>query len=101
MATYAELRGLFTDSDIKNKVATAIIIAAEGILNEASPEAKRKTWAAKAFASPQIESNRIMMAVIAANKTASVAAIQGASDSAFQTNVDAAINLFIDADAGV
>lgn len=101
MATYIEIRNLFNDSELRNKVATAVVIAAEGILNEGTSTAERKAWAAKAFAAPESEAVRITMTVLAANKDATVTAIQGATDVAIQTNVNDAINLFIDADAGI
>ena len=101
MATYAEIRTLFNDSALKNRVATAVIIAANGILNEVTPSINRKAWANKAFQGPEGESVRVLMSVLAANNSATVAQITGASDTQIQTNVDAAIDLFIDADAGV
>ena len=99
MASYTEIRNLFQDSALRNRTATAVIIAANGILG--APDASRKAWASKAFANPENESRRVLMAVLAANKDATVAQIQGATDAQLQTNVDAAIDLFIDADAGV
>lgn len=101
MATYVEIRNLFNDSALRNRVATAVIIAANGILAEGAATQARKAWAAKAFASAEQESKRILMAVLAANSGATVVQIQGAPDAALQANVDAAISLFIDADAGV
>ena len=34
MATYMELRGLFNDSDLDNKIEVACIVAAQTICNE-------------------------------------------------------------------
>ncbi len=101
MASYAEIRTLFNDSDLKNKVATAVIIAALGILGESTPDAARIGWAARAFESPEREAKRVFMAVLAANNTATVADIEGAPDATIQVSVDAAIDLFVAADAGV
>ena len=100
MASYVEIRNLFNDSALLNRVAVAVIIAANGILGEGAAPAPRKAWAARAFSSAEQEAKRILMAVLAVNSGASVAQIQGASDAALQTNVDNAIDLFIDADAG-
>ena len=88
MATYAEIRSLFNDVVLKNRIATAVIVAAQGILEEATPTAARKAWANKAFENPEIEARRIMMSVLAANNTSSVAAITGATDATIQTNVN-------------
>ena len=100
MASYEELRSLHNDAPLKNKVATAITIAAQNIIGDQAPTTARKAWAAKAFANPEGEAKRVMMSVLAANKDITVAAIKAASDGAIQANVDAAIALFIDADAG-
>lgn len=99
MATYAELFDLRTDSALKNRVIAAVIIAAETVMNEldAVPNhANRLIWAKGVFANPGTESDRMFMAVLAANSDASVAQIQGASDAAIQTNVDDHIDLFAD-----
>ncbi len=96
-----EQRGLFNNSDLRNKVTAAVIIAAEGILAEATPGTAGKAWADKAVTSPEGEARRIYMAVLALNKGADLSNITGAADAAIQANVDTAIDLFIDADAGV
>ncbi len=101
MASYAEIRTLFNDSGLKNRVATAVIVAANAILLDAAATAQQKSWANKAFQNPENEARRVFMAVLAANIGATVEQIQGAADAAVQANVDAAITLFIDADAGV
>lgn len=99
MATYTEIRNLMDDSDLRNKIATAAIVAAEGILNEATPTNARVKWASSAFENPQREANRLMMAVLASNRALTVAQISGASDTDIQTAVNSAINLFIQADS--
>ena len=99
MATYAELRGLFSNSGLKNAVSVACIVAAEAIRNEdagTANHANRLVWAKKAFASPDSVSTEMLMALLAANKEASVATITGATDSAIQAKVDAAIDVFAD-----
>ncbi len=101
MATYIELRELMNDSTLQHRVATAVVIAAQGKLNEPTPTSARKGWASRTFAHPLQEAKRILKSVLAANSGASVAAIQGATDASIQTNVDDAIDMFIDADAGV
>lgn len=101
MATYAELFSLQGDKPLLELITVAVIIAAHGIMVEPSPSAQRKAWASKAFNAPGLEAIRFMPAMLAANAGASVATIQGASDAQIQTNVDDAINLFIDADAGI
>ena len=97
MATYAELYNLQSDSALKNRVAVACVVAAEAIRGEddATPNhASRILWAAAVFQNPAQEATRLFWAVLAANKDATVAQITGASDSAIQDNVDAAVDLF-------
>ena len=97
MATYSELYDLRNNSALKNKVAIAVIVAAETIMGEdgGTPNnANRLVWAAGVFANPRVESDRMFMAVLAANAGSSVAQITGASDAAIQANVDEHIDLF-------
>lgn len=108
MATYGETRNLFDNSALRNKIGTAVIVAAQNILTEITPAVKRKAWAAKAFADPNREAKRSMMSVLAANISTPLATIMEiitndniANNDILQGHVDAAIDLFIDADAGV
>ena len=94
MATYAELFELQKNSELRNKVTVAVIVAAEAIRAEATPTVPRLAWAKAAFENPQQEAVRMLMAILAANKSATVAQITGASDSAIQTKVDAAVAIF-------
>jgi hypothetical protein len=99
MATYAELRSLFGDGDLRNKIEVACIIAAEGIRGEdiATPNhTNRLIWAKKAFGSPGSIRDEMLMAILAQNKTLTLVQITGASDAAIQSNVDAAVDVFAD-----
>jgi len=99
MATYLELRQLFTHGDLRNKVEAAIIIAAEGVYAEdpgTVNHANRIAWAKAVLLNPGTARDRFLMVVLAANKDASVAVITGASDAAIQTKVDDAVDLFAD-----
>ena len=99
MATYTELRTLFHNSDLKNKVSVACIVAAEAIRVEdggTTNHANRLLWAKKAFASPDNVSTEMLMALLAANKDALTATILAATDVAIQAKVDAAVDVFAD-----
>ena len=99
MATYAELFSLRNDSALRNKVMTACIVAAEVIMNEdgaTANHANRLVWAKKIFANPGLEADRMLMAVLAANRTETISNIQSATDSIIQANIDAHVNLFAD-----
>ena len=97
MATYTELYDLKTDSVLRNRVMVACIIAAETVMAELDTvenHANRLIWAAKVFANPAVEANRMFMAILAANAATDVAVIQSATDVAVQTNVDDHVDLF-------
>jgi hypothetical protein len=99
MATYMELRVLFNDSDLQDRVEVSCIVAAETIRTEdggTTNHANRLAWAKGAFEHPRGVRNEMLMALLAANKDATVAAIQGVTDSALQTQLDAAIDVFAD-----
>ena len=99
MASYAELYDLRNDSALRNRVTTACIIAAETVMNEdgATPNNdNRLLWAKAVFANPRGEASRMFMAILAANESAPVNAIQNATDAAIQVSVDDHIDLFAD-----
>ena len=99
MATYMELRGLFNDSDLDNKIEVACIVAAETIRNEASETANhvnRLVWAKNAMNGTTAYSKQMLKALLAANKDATVATLKASSDEAIQTAVDAAVDIFAD-----
>lgn len=101
MATYIEIKGLFGGTALKDRVAVACIIAAETIRNEdvgITNHANRLLWAKSAFSSPSNVSSKMLMALLAINKDLTVEQIQNASDSAIQSGVESAINLFATGD---
>lgn len=100
MATYLELRSLFNDGDLVNRVSVAAVIAVNVILN-GTPTTKDKAYAALLFSNPQSEAKKILMGVLAANSNATVDQIQTADDTALQGNVDTTVLILIDALAGV
>ncbi len=101
MATYTEIRSLFSEnSGLLGKVEVATIIAANGFL-KSTPDVPQKAWAAKVFENPKSEAKKALMSVLAENNGLAVTAIQEASDSAIQNNVDAVAQSLVDANAGV
>ena len=100
MATYTELRQLFADPDLREKIEVAVIIAANNLIG-ATPTTAEKAWAAAAFANPGSAATKAMMAVLAKNSSASVAQIQSATDNTIQTQVNAVVPTLVDALAGV
>ena len=97
MATYAELLQANENSDLRLKIKVACVIAAEKVRTEATSvtnHASRVVWAKKVFENPDYESTRMMWAVLAQNKAATLQQIVEASDASVQTAVDAAIDVF-------
>jgi hypothetical protein len=97
MATYAELLQASANDGLRQKVLVACIIAAETVRTESASipnHTARLAWAKAVFANPEQERNRMIMAVLAQNKAATLAAITGASDATVQTAVDAAVDVF-------
>ena len=100
MATYLELQGLFNDNDLNIRVRTAVVIAANDLLS-GTPTAADRAFALNVFSNPKSMSEKVLMSVLAENSDATVANIQGASDSAIQANVDTVIPSLVSALAGV
>jgi len=99
MASYTELYSIFNDPTLGEKIQVACIVAAEAIRNEAPAtenHSNRLVWAKKAFENPSAVRQQMLMALLAANKSMSVAELQAASDAAIQTAVNGAVNVFAD-----
>ncbi len=90
MATYTELHGLFGNTEVRNRVEVAAVIAAQGILDGGSATEGQVAWARSVLATPRAVAVELWAYVLAKNKGAATAAITGASDSSIQSNVDAA-----------
>ncbi len=90
MATYTELRDLFSNDVLLNKVDIAILIAANDIL-AGTPTENDQKWVASVFGSPRFAAERAYMALLAENNTATVAQITGSTDAAIQAKVDAIV----------
>jgi len=99
MATYLELHDQYGNGDLLAKISTAVVVVALEINDElvsVDNHANRLVWAKGAFSSPMATARSILPAVLAANKGATVAQINDATDVAIQNNVDAVVDLFAD-----
>ena len=99
MATYMELRGLFGNGELSNRVEVACIVAAGTIRSEdAATEnhANRLIWAKRAFVNPYNIRNEMLMALLADHKDETTTNILAVTDAALQTLIDAAVNVFAD-----
>lgn len=95
MATLAEIAGLCGNANwdsLVEKVRAACLIKAHAITVEATPTANELAWAKASFAEPRRAADSVVWCVIAANSGATVSQIIGASDSAIQTAVNAAVD---------
>lgn len=97
MATYAELLTASDDAPLNDKILVACFVAAEKVRTESASVAnhvERLKWAQKVFVNPGAEKSRMVWAVLAQNRAATLLQITGASDSAVQDAVDTAVNVF-------
>lgn len=99
MATLSEIYTLLEDPTLKEKVASACLIAAQAIIEEdagTTNHANRLKWAKATFKNPVQAGDDLLKAVLAANNSAALASITSASDSTIQTAVNAAVDVFAD-----
>lgn len=104
MADYLELHKLKNDSDLQDKIETAVTIAAETIrVDNPGPinQTQRLIWAKAAMRNPKAEVAPMLNAVLAVNKDLTVEQILGAGPIAIQAQVDAAVDLFAGVPEGV
>lgn len=96
MATYLELYTLRGNPDLKQKIAVALTIAADTIRGELASvngHTSRITWAQEVLGRLDAEAEKALTLLLAANQANTTAQIQGASDSAIQSNVNDIINI--------
>ena len=99
MPSYAEIYNLASNSDLIAKVTSAIAIAAEEIRTEdiaTTNHDARVRWAKRGLLNPDGEARKFMWILLAQNAGLTQAQILNAADTAIQTAVDNAIELFID-----
>jgi hypothetical protein len=94
MATYLELLNLSADADLRDRTKTAVTISAQALI-DGTPTVDQQKWAASVLGSPGTEAAKALRYVLAVNNGLSVVAIQGASDSAIQAQVDAAVDALV------
>ena len=97
MATYVELFNLRNDSELRNRIAVACVVAAETIRTEDDQtpnHADRLGWSAAVLLDPVRQAERMLWLLLALNKDATVEQIREVSDSTIQSAVDSAVNLF-------
>lgn len=97
MADYATLAGLATDAILLQRLAMAVTVEADLILEEplGTPDyAPRRNWAVVALREPQAIAGQMIWMLLARNKAATPAQIQGVTDDALQLIVREAVGRF-------
>lgn len=97
MASYDELYDLANNSNLLRKVTAAAAVQADVVRAEsgATPNhANRMIWAKRAYANPDAVAKEMIWAVLAANKTATKAQIEGAADASILANIATFVDLF-------
>jgi hypothetical protein len=97
MATLSELQTMLNDPGLRDKVRAAVVVTAKNVNfeSDATPNhAARLVWAKQALSDPNGTAEKVVRYVVAANNTLTLNEITGLSDSAIQSHVDAAVNVF-------
>jgi hypothetical protein len=99
MATYDELLAIASTTSgtaLRNRIRVAVVVAADVIRAEAPAtvnHANRLAWARLVLDNPDRQAERMLWAVLAQNRAATVAQITAADDATVQTAVNAAVDL--------
>ncbi len=104
MATLLELRQLYGNSEMRNKVAPSIAITANKIMigvdtvapfsQAAGAHDLRLVWAKENFGNTAGQAAKFWEVILAKNSAATIEQIIGASDAAIKSNVDESVDLF-------
>lgn len=95
MATYNELHALAKDADLINRIAVAVAVKAQAIIDSATPTAPQLSWAKEAIEHPRSKAEALLYYVLAKHKALTNTQITQATDATLQTAVDAAADKLI------
>ena len=98
MASYIELVQAQADTTLRQRVAVACVVAADGIRTEdvgTANHTARLAWAKTVYASPTTVASSVLWSVLAQNKALGLGQITGATDAQLQSAVDAAAAAFL------
>lgn len=95
MATYEELRSLFSDDSLKNRMDVAVTVAAQTLLDSGSTTSQQRAWAAFVINDPRLEGEKAFRYILAKNKDLSLTQIQNASDNSLQNQVDSVVDQLV------
>lgn len=100
MATYAELRALFDNDSLRQRIGVALMIKAQALLHGASPTAEQRRWAQQIFSNPQAEADKMLKYLLAKNNALTTAQIQAVTDAELSSQIDAVVAQFVTAFSG-
>ena len=95
MATYPELRSLFAEAPLRNRLEVAILIKAREVLNDLGSSIERINWADAAL-TPSVtaaQAKRMLSYLLGGAVGLSHAEILALPDADLQAAVDAAVDL--------
>lgn len=94
MASYEDLRGLFAESPLRNRLEIACAVKAREIIESASPPAGALEWAGNVLTPSRTtaEAERMLLYLLAGSESLTVAEIKQSLDTTLQAAVDNAID---------
>lgn len=101
MALLSELRSLFNDSDLRNRVTAATVLAASAELAAVPGSVKNRAWALDVLGNRTGWGEMMFVAILADNASLTVAQIRGATDATIQAAVNGRVESMATAKAGL
>lgn len=95
MATYSELYDLHDYEPLRQRVAVAVSVKAQNLVDLSTPTAAQVTWAEAALKNPLSETDKLFRYLLAKNNALTVDQIKNATDSSIQNQVDSAVDTII------
>jgi hypothetical protein len=95
MATYTELRDLYNNAELRNRVSVACTIWANTTLTTGTPTTDQIALSKLVLEAPDSYANTVTKSLLAEFNTSTVGQITGATDSQIQTQVDQVLNKFV------
>lgn len=95
MATYKEIYDLRSNSDLRNKIAVAVLVKAQALLDLTTPTTKQVAWARDAISNPDGVAQPLLNYLLAKYDGLTVVQINGSPDSTIQTAVNSVVDAII------
>lgn len=92
MATYNELRSLFSHGDLRNRTEVALCIKVHSILAEEAPSAERMAWARGVLNNSYGEADALLKYALASAAALTPVQIMAVSDADLLAAVGAAVD---------